>query len=564
MTSSLSGWVERPQLNRQKSSEKVIQQIVAATGQSVQLRPWSAESAAVKAGFKPVRCVLPELESGSWGSTLPVSLCRNGSLPVIGANSYAGLPATAPGKLGLRNASLTLPPVFPVCAPSEAPVFGKLSVLADSSRAGSGGLRGYDRHHQPPSAHFNLPSSLKRSASDFRRHPPQQQHVIAGQPDRVDAPTHQQQPCRAPGSPPGAFPAYGSKGTCGQRSQMQDAHTAILNFVHLRVPSSLTSLYKWPETLLPAPAAVPNGSRTVLASRDSIEDSSLETFHYFGVYDGHGGVSASAFCATQLHRRMLASFGGDAGYLFNRRSLPTEPRKEEEGESVQLLGQRADCQAGNFVSTPVTEDFIEEAFHEAFQRVDNEVSASQSEQGTEEYAGSTAVVALVSKSMLMIANCGDSRAVLMRGGKAVQLTSDQTASREDEVARIEGKGGEIYYLQDCARVMGVLAMSRSIGDSYLHPYVIPKPESTIIPRHSDDDFLILGTDGLWDKISNTEACELALRCLARAKAKGASRKAATKCAATVLIRSALSKGTRDNVTVVIVDLRSDEAYEASG
>ena len=51
---------------------------------------------------------------------------------------------------------------------------------------------------------------------------------------------------------------------------------------------------------------------------------------------------------------------------------------------------------------------------------------------------------------------------------------------------------------DGARVFGVLAMSRAIGDSYLKPYVIPDPEVRVLERKDgEDEFLILASDGLW-------------------------------------------------------------------
>ena len=55
-----------------------------------------------------------------------------------------------------------------------------------------------------------------------------------------------------------------------------------------------------------------------------------------------------------------------------------------------------------------------------------------------------------------------------------------------------------------------------------------------------------------------DAVSLALRCLNRAHLKGASRKAASRIAANVLNKAAIEKGSNDNVTVLIVDLRSDE------
>lgn len=46
--------------------------------------------------------------------------------------------------------------------------------------------------------------------------------------------------------------------------------------------------------------------------------------------------------------------------------------------------------------------------------------------------GSTAVVAVVSPEKIVVANCGDSRAVLCRGGKAIPLSADHKVSRRSK------------------------------------------------------------------------------------------------------------------------------------
>lgn len=143
--------------------------------------------------------------------------------------------------------------------------------------------------------------------------------------------------------------------------------------------------------------------------------------------------------------------------------------------------------------------------------------------------GTTAVVALVGSRMIYVANCGDSRAVLCRSGGALPLTDDHKAAREDETvgggvlraplsrgrpcgrmagtsrrrggaghaaglgwapdplkatwsplfhgwqARVEAAGGQILFWNG-VRVMGLLAVSRAIGDHSLRPYVIAEPE----------------------------------------------------------------------------------------
>ncbi len=49
-----------------------------------------------------------------------------------------------------------------------------------------------------------------------------------------------------------------------------------------------------------------------------------------------------------------------------------------------------------------------------------------------------------------------------------------------------------------------------------------------------------------------------MRCLQRSIDKGTSRKAAVRVAATVLTRAAVDRGSKDNVTVVIIDLKTPQ------
>ena len=197
---------------------------------------------------------------------------------------------------------------------------------------------------------------------------------------------------------------------------------------------------------------------------------------------------------------------------------------------------------------------FETALADAFTRTDAEFAASDGDAAA--LVGTTAVVALVGSRQLYVANCGDSRAVLCRGGAALPLTDDHKAAREDETARVEAAGGQILFWNG-VRVMGVLAVSRAIGDHCLRPFVIAQPEVTIIARRLDDELLLLASDGLWDVLSNAEAVALARRCLRRARQRGASRASAARIAATVLTRAAVDRGSRDNVTVVVVDLSPD-------
>lgn len=143
--------------------------------------------------------------------------------------------------------------------------------------------------------------------------------------------------------------------------------------------------------------------------------------------------------------------------------------------------------------------------------------------------------------------------------------------RPDELVRIEAAGGRVIYW-DGARVLGMLAMSRAIGDSYLKPYVISEPEVTVTDRTDDDECLILASDGLWDVVSNDTACGVVRMCLRAQKPPSPPRSPGTEAAVSsavsaassdkacsdasiLLTKLALARHSTDNVSVVVVDLR---------
>ncbi|KAE8775916.1 putative protein phosphatase 2C 30 [Hordeum vulgare] len=67
------------------------------------------------------------------------------------------------------------------------------------------------------------------------------------------------------------------------------------------------------------------------------------------------------------------------------------------------------------------------------------------------------------------------------GGGGRSLIRFDQPDRPDLLERIQADGGRVI-LWDDARIFGVLAMSRAIGDSYLKPFVIPDPEVRVLER----------------------------------------------------------------------------------
>lgn len=137
----------------------------------------------------------------------------------------------------------------------------------------------------------------------------------------------------------------------------------------------------------------------------------------------------------------------------------------------------------------------------------------------------------------------------------VFISTDQKPNRKDERARLESKGATVTgspdflyrvwplnKMIDVPRVNGALAMSRSIGDLSLKPFITCDPEITTHTITSDDHFLILASDGLWDVVSSKTAARIAASYQDPQQAADA------------LVQLALQKHTYDNVTVVVVDV----------
>lgn len=97
------------------------------------------------------------------------------------------------------------------------------------------------------------------------------------------------------------------------------------------------------------------------------------------------------------------------------------------------------------------------------------------------------------------------------------------------------------------------------GDQYLKPFVISKPEVTVSKRSDKDEFLILASDGLWDMISNEFACQVVRRCLSgrmKRKSQDVLSESRAAEAAIVLAELAMARGSRDNISVIVVDLKT--------
>lgn len=128
-------------------------------------------------------------------------------------------------------------------------------------------------------------------------------------------------------------------------------------------------------------------------------------------------------------------------------------------------------------------------------------------------SGCTAVVALLHEKDLYVANAGDSRCVVCRSGKALEMSFDHKPEDQIEFDRIQKAGGRVTL---DGRVNGGLNLSRAIGD---HGYKTNKklpPEEQMISALPDikkitigpeDEFMVLACDGIWNFMTSDDVVE---------------------------------------------------------
>ncbi|XP_074263024.1 putative protein phosphatase 2C 9 [Silene latifolia] len=180
------------------------------------------------------------------------------------------------------------------------------------------------------------------------------------------------------------------------------------------------------------------------------------------------------------------------------------------------------------------------AISKAYEKTDKAILSLSSELSR---GGSTSVTAILFNGrILWIANLGDSRAVLSRGGQALQMSVDHEPGTER--GSIEDKGGFVSNLPgDVPRVNGQLAVSRAFGDKSLKSHITSDPHVQDIFIDATADILILASDGLWKVMNNQEAVDIARR--TRDPQKAAKQLAA----------EALKRESKDDISVIVVRLR---------
>lgn len=151
---------------------------------------------------------------------------------------------------------------------------------------------------------------------------------------------------------------------------------------------------------------VSHGSISVIGRRRAMEDALTVApgvvvgehgrYDFFAVYDGHGGARVAYACRDRMHQLVA--------------------KEVEKGRSINQKGL----------------GYWEKVMGTCFNKMDEEVSPGGGDDGggengeelSEKTVGSTAAVVMVGREEVVVANCGDSRVVVCRGGVAVALSND--------------------------------------------------------------------------------------------------------------------------------------------
>uniref|UniRef100_A0A8C6UCA8 Protein phosphatase, Mg2+/Mn2+ dependent, 1H n=1 Tax=Neogobius melanostomus TaxID=47308 RepID=A0A8C6UCA8_9GOBI len=280
-------------------------------------------------------------------------------------------------------------------------------------------------------------------------------------------------------------------------------------------------------------------------------DSSPEDlpFHYWALFDGHAGSGVAVMASHLLHHHIALHLQEVMDILVSP-SLATpiclgeEPEKKVSHESL-VVG----------------------AIENAFKDMDFQIEREKSVYNIS--GGCTALVVVYLLGNLYVGNAGDSRAIIIRSGEVVPMSSEFTPESErqrlqflaymqphllgNEFTHLEfprrvqrkevGKrmlyrdftmSGWAYKTIDDddlkfpliygegkkARVLATIGVTRGLGDHnlkvhdsniFIKPFLSCCPEVKVYPlsqfEHGADDVLVLGTDGLWDVLSNQEVAE---------------------------------------------------------
>eukprot|EP00897_Mesotaenium_endlicherianum_P010457 jgi/Mesen1/943/ME000118S00130 len=326
-------------------------------------------------------------------------------------------------------------------------------------------------------------------------------------------------------------PPHGVLAVCGRRKEMEDAVATVPALLSVPCQGLLGCQ-------TPPPAAAPDADPAAAAG-DTAGGSTCQ-LHFFAVYDGHGGSQVANFCSERLHLALAEEL-----QLSLAGAPPSDGDGEREPESEHTM-----------------ESHWRAAFLAAFTSVDAHVAGKCPRAGPCRGRGGGQPCEVEHEPL---------------APETVGTTAIVTASQTPEaLPHVTEEYQPPTFLFSSDHSVRVALPAMVLCDRYLKPYVIAEPEVTFTRRSPDDECMILASDGLWDVISSQEACEFVLKVFQQKSAESQQEQAAgadagaapaggspSSVAASALTKLALTRGSGDNISVVVVDLRPPAAAAAA-
>jgi len=268
---------------------------------------------------------------------------------------------------------------------------------------------------------------------------------------------------------------------------------------------------------------------------------------FFAVYDGHGGETCSQFLMNHLH-----------DFVFQSNHFPHNPKM------ALLQGFEV-----------AEQTFVEQALRNA-EDID--------------YSGSCALVVLVVNDLCYIANLGDSRLVgsYFAGKKVKQLSTDMKPCDKAEQLRVTLAGGKVYQstfqqinpitrspftAYGPLRVFpGRLNVCRSVGDVEAKEprlggkpgVIIAVPDVKVFKITSELDYIVLASDGVYDRLENEEVIGGCWKGVQRAISSGdRDIDAICKSGVEEVMRLSLLNKTQDNISAIMVSFKSPHHLQST-
>lgn len=244
-------------------------------------------------------------------------------------------------------------------------------------------------------------------------------------------------------------------------------------------------------------------------------------FSYFSIFDGHSGNEVALFLSKNLHKIISSQLA-----------------------NVKLNNPDINNNIESFNNDIIS--LVKKSFEIADEEIIKELSFNNE-------VGSTGTIVLLYKikngpntnnysRYIICSNIGDSKGYILTRNNFIQMTKEHKCNDIKEVERIKKMGGIVF----SNRVFGTLMLTRSFGDKEMKKYgVISTPDCYCHKIRDEDLYIVIASDGIWDSVCEEELMQMG------------GDKLSSDDFSKNLVKLARDKGTRDNISCIVIKLNKD-------